>query len=121
MTVIFPNKPMSLHFETSNISVNGYFTVEGNEAPLEDSSCVPIADSRQDLDWRNRDAKFIIENEKLDNINVIPFRDVTAPLYDMHPDGPGSKDCTRFCQFPQMWQTVWSKLSDATNITADRL
>jgi hypothetical protein len=121
MTVIFPNKPMSLHSETSNISVNGYFTVEGNEAPLEDSSCVPIADSRQDLDWRNRDAKFIIENEKLDNINVIPFRDVTAPLYDMHPDGPGSKDCTRFCQFPQMWQTVWSKLSDATNITADRL
>lgn len=98
-------------------TANGYFTVEENNAPLADSSCVPIADSRGDLDWRNRDAKFILDHEKLRHINIVPFRDVTAPLHDMHPDGYGSKDCTRYCHFPQMWQSVWSKLNDITNRT----
>ena len=96
---------------------NGYFTLEDNA--LEESSCVPIADSREDLDWRNRDVKFTIDNEDLQNIQIIPFRDITAPLYDMHPDGVGSKDCTRYCYFPQMWQPVWWKIHNAINKTID--
>jgi hypothetical protein len=94
--------------------VNGYFEFS-EETMLADSSCVPIADSREDLDWRNRDVKFIIENEKLKHIHIIPFRDITAPLYDMHPDAFGSKDCTRFCYFPQMWQSVWWDMNRISN------
>ena len=117
-----PNIATSLNFNDclylyDNVTVNGYFTVEENNAPLEDSSCVPIADSRGDLDWRNKDVRFIIDNEKLRHVAVVPFRDVTAPLYDMHPDGAGSRDCTRYCHFPQMWQSVWLKLNEITNIT----
>lgn len=95
------------------MTVNGYYTLE-EEDVLADSSCVPIQDSREDLDWRNRDVRFTIENEHLNNIHIVPFRDITAPLYDMHPDGFGSKDCTRFCYFPQMWQSVWWKINDVT-------
>ena len=96
----------------SKITENGYFALDENV--LEDSSCVSMADSREELDWRNRDVKFTIENEGFKHIRVIPFRDITAPLHDMHPDGHGSRDCTRYCYFPQMWQSVWLTIDDAS-------
>lgn len=64
--------------------------------------------------------KFIIDNEQLENIHIIPFRDITAPLHDMHPDGVGSKDCTRYCYFPQMWQSVWWKIDNVMNKTVSQ-
>jgi hypothetical protein len=65
---------------------------------------------------------------------MIPFRDITAPLYNMHPSSGfeslssssdlsltdarstdqiifsphnSQRDCTHFCYFPQMWQSIW--------------
>lgn len=75
----------------------------------------------------------MLENEDYALIRMIPFRDLTLPLYNMHPtsasvvdaDGesgaavvpvvaPGSppvrQDCTHYCYFPQMWQGIWMYL-----------
>jgi hypothetical protein len=93
-----------------NHTAFGYFE---NGASSE-GSCTPLQDSRGDSDWRNREVRNVISNEFLEEIKIIPFRDVTAPLHQMHPDGDVSRDCTRFCYFPQMWQTVWRALDYAT-------
>jgi hypothetical protein len=88
------------------------------------------------------------------NIHVLPFRDVTAPLYSMHLTPPGITgggggdggggsssrkegggerderiegtneshgspsihsvgivDCTHYCYFPQMWESLWTTFS----------
>ena len=131
-----------------------------------------------EFDWRNADVYHSIENEGYSNIHIIPFRDLTLPLFNMHPsvssssssggggggsDGvgstsgmssvssmasgsgygyeshdsssaggadnitysekrkkdkaqplppraPDSQDCTHYCYFPQMWQSVWYHL-----------
>ena len=54
---------------------------------------------------------------------VLQFRDVTAPLYEMHPDGPGNKDCTRYCHChlpprPDQTETLSQR---ATHVTLPRL
>jgi len=77
-----------------------------------------------DFDWRNRDVYHFIENNELKDINMVPFRDITAPLFNMHPTwsttNPSQsasyphqqqqQDCTHFCYFPQMWQSMWYHL-----------
>jgi hypothetical protein len=116
-------KNLVLYRETAaqhwNHTANGYFSYEFAHSLdfahlTGDSACVAIGDTRGDLDWRNRDFRHIIENEELKHIHVIKFRDVTAPLHEMHPDGPGYKDCTRYCYFPQMWQPIWYGLNEAS-------
>lgn len=58
----------------------------------------------------------MIANGDFTNINAMPFRDITLPLFNMHPSSivPGrtssSEDCTHYCYFPQMWQTMWYHL-----------
>lgn len=94
-----------------NHTEHGYFSNGGSP---DSGSCAPLADSTPEFDWRNRDVRLIIENEALENIHLIPFRDITAPLSDMHPEGPDVKDCTRFCYFPQMWQSVWWTMDTLT-------
>jgi hypothetical protein len=54
-------------------------------------TCSPLVDSTPEFDWRNRDMKIYINKEKLFNINIMPFTDVTAPLHDMHPNFPNEQ------------------------------
>lgn len=69
-----------------------------------------------ELDWRNVDVYNQIENEGYKHIKIIPFHEVTTPLYNMHPNSPVSQDCTHFCYFPQMWEPVWYSLQNATSV-----
>jgi hypothetical protein len=107
-SVVFFRETAAQHW---NHTINGYFE---NGASL-DGTCTPIKDSSPDFDWRNREVQNVIRNEHLGDIDVIPFHDLTAPLYQMHPDGDESRDCTRFCYFPQMWQTVWRAMDRGTH------
>lgn len=94
-----------------NLTKHGYFPNGGNPSL---GSCAPLEDNSPEYDWRNRDVKFTIENEYLDNIDIIPFRDITAALSSMHPDDRSMRDCTRFCYFPALWQIVWHRLDLAS-------
>lgn len=90
-----------------NVTENGYFANSNSNVEAASQSCVPLADSTPTFDWRNRDVQQMIENEQLKNINILKFHDVTAPLYEMHPEA----DCTRYCYFPQMFQGLWKQLN----------
>lgn len=60
----------------------------------------------------------ILANADYDNIKVLPFRDVTLPLHNMHPSSDDFEDCTHYCYFPQMWQGLWYDIDYyATNHT----
>ena len=68
-----------------------------------------------DFDWRNTDVQHMILNNDYSHITMMPFRDITLPLYNMHPtssEGRASvhQDCTHYCYFPQMWQSIWYRL-----------
>jgi hypothetical protein len=82
------------------------------------ASCVPLEDVQNALDWRNREVHTYIRKENLQNIQIIPFRDVTAPLFNMHAHSLDTEsavisvDCSSFCFFPQLWQIVWYYLVD---------
>ncbi len=70
-----------------------------------------------DFDWRNHDVHHIVVNEDLTHVRPISFRDITLPLHNMHPSANNygvAQDCTHFCYFPQMWQSVWHELYVAT-------
>ena len=111
--------------------------------------------------------RHLIENGGYSNIHIMPFRDITLPLYNMHPSYSGGAsisvrnslrssadlnfsngtsaesgvdnnsnstgkntnrrksssgfdyslthhtnddDCTHYCYFPQMWQSIWYHL-----------
>ena len=90
-----------------NFTSNGYFASGANRY---EGGCAPLNDASPDMDWKNKDVKNIITNENLHNIHIIPFRDITAPLYNMHL----YNDCTSFCYFPQLWQVVYYFLDDLT-------
>jgi hypothetical protein len=72
---------------------------------------MPIAE----YDWRNGDVKHSIVNNRLEHVTLLPFRDLTSALYNMHPSTAQAPDCTHFCYFPQMWQSIWFDL--LTHIT----
>jgi len=99
-----------------NHTEHGYFAFEGESS---DGACHPLADYTPEFDWRNRDVRLHIENEKLENIHMIAFRDVTAPLHDMHPESADAKDCTHYCYFPQMWQGVWAQMERVVSMSLE--
>jgi hypothetical protein len=98
------NKNIVMFRETTsqhwNNSINGYFSATDDAAR---GDCAPIEDLSPQHDWRNKVMNSLVESEELKNITIIPFRDITAPLYNMHPYSSEWKDCTSFCYFPMMW------------------
>ena len=107
--LIFFRETAAQHWNHTN---NGYFARDGS---AHDGECVALADSTPHKDWRNHDVKQYIRNEQLDAyFHLIPFRDITSPLHDMHPSGAEGKDCTHYCYFPQLWQPVWNELDVQT-------
>ena len=83
-----------------NVSSHGYLTPNSDR---DKAGCVALEDASADSDWKNKDVASSISNDRLRHIHVIPFRDITAPLFSMHAAG----DCSQFCYFPQLWQTVF--------------
>lgn len=84
------------------------------------SQCVPITDYTPIMDWKNYEVKSCLKNNDYSNIYLLPFHDITAPLYSMHLTPPGyvgggdtnhTIDCTHYCYFPQMWESIWTTFS----------
>jgi hypothetical protein len=122
--LVFYRETSAQHWNFSEV---GYFESEWQvrEEAATNGSCTPIYDSSPDYDWRNKDIASLKENLELEHISIIPFRDVTLPLFNMHPSGENGQDCTHFCYFPQMWMSIWNHLyrhivvrSDAFNDTS---
>jgi len=80
---------------------------------VDNTSCAPLQDTQNSLDWRNREVYTYARGKNLRNIYFIPFRDLTVPLFNMHAmpaESVGTTpvtDCTNFCFIPQLWQIVW--------------
>lgn len=103
-----------------NTTSYGYQTVDSlalaEQTPsgqLNTVSCVPLDEAQNSLDWRNREVYAYAHHKNLHNIEFVPFRDLTAPLFNMHTmrvptnSNISAADCTNFCFFPQLWQIVW--------------
>jgi hypothetical protein len=82
----------SIFIYSLSSTAHGYYSKEDGAKDVREQACTAIADSTADLDWRNRDVYHTMKNENIRNIHMIPFRDITAPLHDMHPE---ARDCTR--------------------------
>jgi hypothetical protein len=109
--VVFFRETSAQHW---NHTAYGYFI---NGGLPEEGSCQPLRDSSPQLDWRNREIKLAVDSlEHPDSVQIMGFRDLTAPLHDMHPNTDNYvRDCTRFCYFPQMWQTIWRDVDVVTS------
>jgi hypothetical protein len=118
-----------------NHTGNGYYDSTYRMEQYNNGSCVPLADSSPgwycssfsfslssllfllpllflfaELDWRNIEVRNIIEKEKLKNIHMIPFHQLTMPLHNMHASNNKLRDCTHYCYFPAMWAPIWYEI-----------
>eukprot|EP01036_Dinobryon_divergens_P022067 gene22067-30301_t len=111
---VFFRETAAQHWNHTDI---GYF--DDAQRLESNGTCIPISDSTPEFDWRNRDVAHYLENNDLKDIKMVRFHDITAPLFNMHPTSqspayPQQQDCTHFCYFPQMWQSVWYHLYSNT-------
>jgi len=72
--------------------------------------CVPINDTSPDSDWRNTDIRNIIYSNKFD-VKILPFYNVTVPLYEMHVNGH-KQDCTHMCWTPMLYNMCFHFLKN---------
>lgn len=93
------------HFPTSN----GYWPGVRYASSMK-LACVPINDTSPGADWRNEDVAAIIRANKF-NIRIIPYYEVTLPLYSMHVNGH-MRDCTHFCWSPMLYQSLFHDLAN---------
>ncbi len=103
------------HFEHS---ANGYFNKE--LAPFQ-KVCVPhntatVGNADSAVDWRNEDAKTIIQREDYHRLIYVPFHDFTVDLYRFHASKAFDEveDCTHYCMSPTLFQPLWYAISNAT-------
>ena len=88
---IFWRETSAQHFPT----MNGYWP-GARYANVMKLTCTPLQDASAAADWRNRDIERILSTKKLFMVQVIPFYNISAPLWSMHPSGH-MQDCTHFC------------------------
>lgn len=101
---IFWRETTAQHFPTSN----GYWPGEKYSNTMK-LHCVPINDTSYTADWRNRDIETIIQTNKLFRIKIIPFYNITKPLYAGHPGGH-MKDCTHLCWSPMLYMPIFNSM-----------
>jgi hypothetical protein len=88
---VFWRETSAQHFPTPN----GYWP-GAKYASVMKLTCVPHQDTSLAADWRNREIDTILASKKLFMVQVIPFFNVTQPLWSAHPSGH-MQDCTHFC------------------------
>lgn len=71
--------------------------------------CVPIKDPSPAADWRNRMVEQIVRRGNLFKVKIMPFYNITVPLWSEHPNG-NLRDCTHFCWTPLLYQSVFHAL-----------
>jgi hypothetical protein len=94
------------HFPTPN----GYWP-GARYAPGMKLKCEPIADNSTEGDWRNADIRDIVHKEALKHVQIIPFYNVTLPLWSSHVNGH-LRDCTHFCWSPMLYQSLFHLMAD---------
>lgn len=92
------------HFPTSN----GYWPGVKYASSMK-LQCVPINDTSPEADWRNNYVHEIIETNKFKRVRIIPFYDITVPLWSLHVNG-NMRDCTHFCYTPMLYQYLFHAL-----------
>lgn len=99
------------HFPTSN----GYWPGQKYSHDMQ-LKCIPINHTSPTSDWRNNDIDAIIRANKFeDKIHIIPFYEMTIPLYELHVNGK-MRDCTHFCWTPMLYQYLFHALANATEL-----
>lgn len=93
------------HFPTPN----GYWPGQRYAADMK-LRCSPIRENGTDADWRNADIRHIIASKHLNEISIIPFYNVTLPLWSSHVNGH-LRDCTHFCWSPMLYQSIFHDLA----------
>lgn len=69
-------------------------------------TCTPIADPSPEADWRNYDVRELVSKNNLSTVQIVPFYNVTLPLWSEHPNGQ-LRDCTHFCWTPMLYQSIF--------------
>lgn len=108
---VYYRETAAQHWNHTN---NGYYDREYSHDQFNNGTCVPLADATPILDWRNIDVYNLLEKNKLKKIHMIPFHELTMPLYNMHAGNSRFQDCTHYCYLPQMWQPIWHQIYSAT-------
>ena len=98
------------HFPTSN----GYWPGVKYAASMQ-LKCEPITDTSASGDWRNSDIRNIIKEHKLEYVKIVPFYNVSLPLWSMHVNGH-LRDCTHFCWSPMLYQSLFHALAEPYNV-----
>lgn len=88
---VFWRETSAQHFPTPN----GYWPGAKYASSMK-LTCTPLKDPSPQADWRNREIEGILQSKKLFMVQVIPFYNITAPLWSGHPSGH-MQDCTHFC------------------------
>jgi hypothetical protein len=101
------------HFTTSNGFWPGIKYIRNMEM-----KCQPILNTSIELDWRNREIEEIIRKNHLSTIHVMPWYNVTVPLWSEHPNGH-LKDCTHFCWTPMLYQPAFYYLRAVSQLKQD--
>lgn len=86
------------HYDSSN----GYFTQN-------QTNCVPIQNTSLEADWRNYYVYQELSSQQLENITMIPIRDLMIPLYREHFRG-NYIDCTHYCYWPMIQLPIYDSL-----------
>lgn len=103
------------HFPTPS----GYWPGQRYAAHMK-VGCVPINDTSPNADWRNSDIPLIIKTHNLYSVKIIPFFNITVPLWTEHVNGH-KQDCTHFCWTPFLYQYIFHYLAhEAAGFTSDK-
>jgi hypothetical protein len=76
---------------------------------------MPITDTSASGDWRNSDIRNIIKEHKLEYVKIVPFYNVSLPLWSMHVNGH-LRDCTHFCWSPMLYQSLFHALAEPYHV-----
>lgn len=98
------------HFPTSN----GYWPGVRYAKDMK-LTCTPINDTSPDADWRNNDVAAIIRANQFTKIRIIPFYDISLPLWSLHVNGH-MRDCTHFCWTPMLYQSLFHSLRNEIKV-----
>lgn len=115
IAVHHPNKDIHIlwrettaqHFPTPNGYWPGVRYASGMKV-----GCVPIKDASAEADWRNRMVEQIVLRRNLFKVKIIPFYNITVPLWSEHPNG-NLRDCTHFCWSPLLYQPIFHAMLNA--------
>ena len=107
------------HFGTETGEFEGLKREDVAGSPSPPFVCRPLLETQGRRPWRNEILHKIIDG-KYPTVGVLPFEELTKPLWTLHPEYPqvgignaGNLDCTHFCYSPALVEGFVGMLDDA--------